>query len=64
MSNEAKLNNGNNETDVIQHQDDPYLKAREVELQGRMQPSKVSDWPLVSFVEVNGVAYPVYRKDS
>lgn len=63
MSNETKLNSSAGETNETKQQD-AYLKARKTELQGRMQPSKVSDWPLVSFVEVDGVAYPVYRKDS
>lgn len=69
MSNKTKLDNTNQEgftsgENNQNEQQSAYLKAREKELEGRMQPSKVSDWPLVSFVEVNGIAYPVYRKDS
>ena len=60
MSNTAKLNEKGQET----NQQAAYFEAREKELSGRMQPSKLSDWPLVSFVEVEGVVYPVYRKDS
>lgn len=38
-----------------------YLKAEEERKKAAKVPAKVSGFPLVYFVEVNGELYPVYR---
>lgn len=41
-----------------------YDRARVEKRKGETQPSKISDWPIVAFVEKDGVVYPVYRENS
>jgi len=45
----------------IQH-DDEYVKAEKARYEAEAQPSKTSEWPLVSFTEEDGVKSPVYRE--
>ncbi len=38
-----------------------YAQAKKTQYSAEARPSKVSDWPLVGFVEKDGSAYPLYR---
>ena len=39
-----------------------YLQARSLEEKGKAQSSKLSDWPLIGYVEEsNGDVLPIYR---
>ena len=45
----------------VQH-DDTYVKAEKARYEAEAQPSKTSEWPLVSFTEKDGVKSPIYRE--
>jgi len=47
---------------TVQQNDDAYVKAEKARYEAEAQPSKTSDWPLVSFTEEEGVQTPVYRE--
>ena len=38
-----------------------YFDAKKTQYAAEARPSKLSEWPIVGFVEVNGSAYPLYR---
>lgn len=40
---------------------DAYTEAKKAQYAAEARPSKLSAWPIVGFVEVNGSAYPLYR---
>ena len=48
--------------DTNQQKDNAYVKAEKARYEAEAQPSKTSDWPLVSFTEKDGVRSPVYRE--
>lgn len=48
--------------DTNQQRDDAYVKAEKARYEAEAQPSKTSDWPLVSFTEEDGIRTPIYRE--
>lgn len=55
MSNNLNDKNFNNE--------EAYARAKKAQYEAEARPSKVSEWPIVEFVEKDGVRKPVYRKE-
>lgn len=50
---------GNN---TVQQNDNAYVQAEKARYEAEVQPSKTSEWPLVSFTEKDGVKSPIYRE--
>ena len=42
--------------------EEAYAQAKKAQYEAEARPSKVSAWPLVNFVEEDGVQKPVYRE--
>ena len=63
MSQNLDKNSFDGQADQTTNEKDAYIAAKEAQYKAEARPSKVSEWPLVGFVEKSGIRYPLYRAE-